>query len=77
MQLGWALGLLNLRPGPRGRRRTDSIRGWDLSDAIAMCTAIPRDGRLANSTFHRTAGSHSLAAAGERDRSPHKRESGS
>ena len=38
------------------------MSGWDLSDAIAMCTATPRDGRLANSTFDRTAGSHSLAA---------------
>src|SRR5438128_6024976 len=44
------------------RRPTDSMSGWDLSDAIAMCTATPRDGRLANSTFDRTAGSHSLAA---------------
>src|SRR5438445_3319846 len=46
------------------------MSGWDLSDAIAMCTATPRDGRLANSTFDRTAGSHSLAAAGQRERWP-------
>ncbi len=44
------------------------MSGWDLSDAIAMSTATPRDGRLANSTFDRTAGSHSLAAAGQRER---------
>ena len=54
MQSGWALGLLSSRPGPRGRRLTASISGWDLFDAIAMCTATPRDGRLANSTFDRT-----------------------
>ncbi len=46
------------------------MSGWDLSDAIAMCTATPRDGRLADTTFDRTAGAHSLAAAGQRERSP-------
>ena len=70
MQSGWGLGLLSSRPGPRGRRLTASISGWDLFDAIAMCTATPRDGRLANSTFDRTADSHSLAAAGQPERYP-------